>query len=92
MTDVAENKRLNDEELEAVAGGVTPPTIDPAALASLMHATTGAAIAGGGAYTTPAATEPSTAAPTTTVPSFDLAATVQAVKASRPPSVGVPIK
>ena len=95
MTDVTESKRLNDEELEAVAGGMTPidplllnamghgfpglnlnptvadthaaaapPTIDPSAVAGLMHSTVSSAVAGGGAYTmettTPAHTDTGT--------------------------------
>ena len=82
MTNISDDKRLNDEELEAVAGGMTPldpmllnamghgfpglnlnatvadthaaaapPTIDPSAVAGLMHSTVSSAVAGGGAYT-----------------------------------------
>ena len=51
MANITDSKRLSDEELEAVAGGVTPPTIDPLALAGLMHSTVSAAVSGGGAYT-----------------------------------------
>ena len=64
MTNVADDKRLNDEELEAVAGGITPLTIDPSTLASLAHLTVSSAVAGGGAYTmettTPAHTDTGT--------------------------------
>ena len=64
MTNELNSKRLSDDELEAVAGGVTAPTIDPSALAALMHSTVSAAVAGGGAYTvdthTPAHTDTGT--------------------------------
>ena len=95
MTNISDDKRLNDEELEAVAGGMTPldpmllnamghgfpglnlnatvadthaaaapPTIDPSAVAGLMHSTVSSAVAGGGAYTvdtpTPAHTDSGT--------------------------------
>ena len=95
MTNISDDKRLNDEELEAVAGGMTPidpmlliamghgfpglnlnptvadthaaaapPTIDPSAVAGLMHSTVSSAVAGGGAYTmqttTPAHTDTGT--------------------------------
>ena len=101
MTSIDDSKRLNDEELEAVAGGMTPidpmllnamghgfpglnlnptvadthaaaapPTIDPSAVAGLMHSTVSSAVAGGGAYSmatpAPTATHIDAGAPTIT--------------------------
>ena len=37
MTSIADEKRLNDEELEAVAGGVTAPSMDPTAFHNDMQ-------------------------------------------------------
>ena len=51
MTKIVDSKRLDDDELKAVAGGVTAPTIDPSLLSGLTHATVGALVGGGGAYT-----------------------------------------
>ena len=67
MTNELNSKRLSDDELEAVAGGVTAPTIDPSALAALMHTTVGAAVAGGGAYTVDTSTPTHTDSSTPTI-------------------------
>ena len=84
MTNLTESKRLNDEELEAVAGGVTPPTIDPSALAGLMHSTVSAAISGGGAYAVDTHAGTGAGAASTTMSGSDLASIIETVKATAP--------
>ena len=60
MSSINDSKRLNDEELEAVAGGVTPPTMDPMLLTAMGHGFPGLTI-------NPPATDTHTAAPPPTI-------------------------